>query len=161
MYRGCTIFSYNTRLSSRYFVSSSGCTTIRQFFTTDSINMKNIKDTDNSKDISNLNSKQKKSNPLNQNQNQPISNNDQNDQEGRNEQTVSGSIHQISHSTTAYDRETSDPHQEIQEMKRKNHQVKTNKQIYISIRVKLTVHPNYTYFFLFLLLGFFGLESCK
>ncbi|CAG8555686.1 8743_t:CDS:2 [Funneliformis mosseae] len=40
----------------------------------------------------------------------------------RNEQTISGSTNQVSHAKTAYDRETINPNQEIQEFKRTNHQ---------------------------------------
>ncbi|CAI2181504.1 7374_t:CDS:2 [Funneliformis geosporum] len=40
----------------------------------------------------------------------------------RNEQTISGTTNQISHTKTAYDRETINPNQEIHEFKKINHQ---------------------------------------
>ena len=76
---------------------------------------------------SRFNTSNSKLNSLNHksNSSQKISDDQDKDRQniGRNEQTVSGSVHQISHSRTAYDRETNDPHQEILEMKRKNNQV--------------------------------------
>ncbi|CAG8772517.1 14820_t:CDS:1, partial [Racocetra fulgida] len=41
----------------------------------------------------------------------------------RTEQTVSGNTDQISHTTTAYDKGRVCPDQEIEDMKKKNHQV--------------------------------------
>jgi len=51
----------------------------------------------------------------------------------RNEQTILGSTNQVSHTKTAYDRETINPDQEIQEMKRINHQVKKSLFFFFSL----------------------------